>query len=109
VVYQHEARGADKVITDAIDTHVQAEQICTVRAVMRPDLRGRLSASDRERPPVTGVNGPPMGPARVAAREGSDAGFPVSRKMVIARYAGWPSCGRHGRFALAGYSSCWNP
>jgi hypothetical protein len=32
MVYQHEARGADKVITDAIDTHVQAEQICTVRA-----------------------------------------------------------------------------
>ena len=70
--------------------------------VMRPDLRGRLSASDREIPSVTGVNGPPMGPARVVAREGSDAGFPVSRKMVIARYAGWPSCGRNGRFALAG-------
>ena len=40
MVYQHEARGADKVITDAIDSHVQAEQrtrtislgICTLRA-----------------------------------------------------------------------------
>ena len=26
LIYQHEARGADKRITDAIDTHVQAEQ-----------------------------------------------------------------------------------
>jgi hypothetical protein len=26
MIYQHEDRGADKVITDAIDTHVQAEQ-----------------------------------------------------------------------------------
>jgi hypothetical protein len=30
---------------------------CAVRAVMRPDLRGGVSASDRERPLVTGVNG----------------------------------------------------
>ena len=26
MIYQHEARGADKAITDAIDTHLQAEQ-----------------------------------------------------------------------------------
>ena len=26
MIYQHEAWGADKTITDAIDTHVQAEQ-----------------------------------------------------------------------------------
>ena len=26
MIYQHEARGADKTITDAIDMHVQAEQ-----------------------------------------------------------------------------------
>jgi len=26
MIYQHEARGADQAITDAIDTHVQAEQ-----------------------------------------------------------------------------------
>ena len=26
LIYQHEARGADKRITDAIDTHVQAER-----------------------------------------------------------------------------------
>jgi hypothetical protein len=26
LIYQHEARGADKRITHAIDTHVQAEQ-----------------------------------------------------------------------------------
>src|ERR1700733_11329730 len=26
MIYQHEARGADKAITDAIDTHVQAER-----------------------------------------------------------------------------------
>ena len=26
MIYQHEARGADRAITDAIDTHVQAEQ-----------------------------------------------------------------------------------
>ena len=26
MTYQHEARGADRTITDAIDTHVQAEQ-----------------------------------------------------------------------------------
>ena len=25
MIYQHEARGADRAITDAIDTHVQAE------------------------------------------------------------------------------------
>jgi hypothetical protein len=29
--------------------------ICAVRAVERPDLRDRLSASDRERPLVTGL------------------------------------------------------
>jgi len=34
--------------------------ICAVRAAIRPDLRGRLSASDRERPLFTGVNGPLM-------------------------------------------------
>jgi hypothetical protein len=27
MIYQHEAQGADKAITDAIDTHVQAEQM----------------------------------------------------------------------------------
>ena len=32
--------------------------ICAFRAVMRPDLRGEVSASDHERPLVTGVNGP---------------------------------------------------
>ena len=26
MIYQHRARGADKRITDAIDTHVQAER-----------------------------------------------------------------------------------
>jgi hypothetical protein len=26
MIYQHEARGADKAITDAIDTHVEDEQ-----------------------------------------------------------------------------------
>jgi hypothetical protein len=26
LIYQHEARGADKIITDNIDAHVQAEQ-----------------------------------------------------------------------------------
>jgi hypothetical protein len=26
LIYQHEARGADKVITDNIDAHVEAEQ-----------------------------------------------------------------------------------
>jgi len=26
LIYQHEARGADKIITDSIDSHVQAEQ-----------------------------------------------------------------------------------
>ena len=33
---------------------------CAVRAAMQPDLRGGLSGSDRERPPVAGVNGPLM-------------------------------------------------
>ena len=37
---------------------------------MRPDLRGGVSASDREGPLVTGVNGP----ARVVAEGGCDAG-----------------------------------
>jgi len=31
--------------------------ICAIRAVVRPDLRCGVSASDRERPLVTGVNG----------------------------------------------------
>jgi hypothetical protein len=117
MIYQHEALGADKTITNAIDTHVQAEQtrqdddedgsagcasprrlmartvrdapgparsdledkpltcifnrgasdgnrtrtislgICAIRAVTWPDLQGGLSASDRERPVFTGVNG----------------------------------------------------
>jgi hypothetical protein len=26
LIYQHEARGADRAITDAIDTHVQVKQ-----------------------------------------------------------------------------------
>ena len=26
LIYQHEARGADKMITDTIDAHVEAEQ-----------------------------------------------------------------------------------
>jgi hypothetical protein len=34
--------------------------ICTIRAVARPDLRSEVSASDRERPLLTGVNGTPM-------------------------------------------------
>ena len=118
MIYQHEARGADRTITDAIDTHVQAEQArpdddddgptgvlvpagplmartvsddprlgraglevspltCgyTIERVTGiepalsawesapsgpvtwPDLRGEVSASDREGPLVTGVNG----------------------------------------------------
>ena len=27
LIYRHEARGADKAITNAIDTHVQAEKV----------------------------------------------------------------------------------
>ena len=50
---------------------------------MRPDLRGGVSASDREGPLVTGVNGP----AGVVAQGGCEAGSPVSRKMVMARHA----------------------
>jgi hypothetical protein len=34
--------------------------ICPVQAAVRPDLRSGLSASDRERPLITGVNGPLM-------------------------------------------------
>jgi len=30
--------------------------ICAIQAVMQPDLLGALSASDREGPPVAGVN-----------------------------------------------------
>ena len=37
--------------------------ICTIRAVTWPDLRVGVSVSDRERPLVTGVNGPANGPA----------------------------------------------
>ena len=33
MIYQHEARGADKAITDAIDTHVEDEK-------RRPDDQG---------------------------------------------------------------------
>ena len=38
-----------------------------------PDLRGRVSASDRERPLVTGVNGPLM--ARRSSSELQPGGF----------------------------------
>jgi len=34
--------------------------MCAVRAVMTPDLHGEVSASDRKRPLLTGVNGPLM-------------------------------------------------
>ena len=34
--------------------------ICAIRAAVRLDLRCRVSASDRDRPLVTGVNGPLM-------------------------------------------------
>jgi hypothetical protein len=121
MIYQHEARGADQLITSAIDAHVQGQQrkddegpagASLPRAngtlmarkinngsrgrreqamktgpdlglsslervtgiepalsawesvpsgpVTWPDLRGGVSASDRERPLVTGVNGPLM-------------------------------------------------
>ena len=46
--------------------------ICTVRAVVPPDLRCGMSASDRQRPLVTVVNGPLM-PRRSAARPVSTA------------------------------------
>ena len=36
MIYQHEARGADKAITNAIDTHVQAEQSATTTRTARP-------------------------------------------------------------------------
>ena len=34
---------------------------CSIRAASGPDLRGGLSMSDRERPFLTGVNGPVPG------------------------------------------------
>jgi len=41
--------------------------ICALRASMQPDLRSDVSASDRERPIVAGVNGPLMARAVVGS------------------------------------------
>ena len=56
--------------------------ICTVRAVEWSDLRDRLSASDRERPFVTGVNGSLM--ARPPGPVGSDLGCLLLPVLSIA-------------------------
>jgi hypothetical protein len=48
--------------------------ICAIQAVMQPDLLGALSASDREGPPVTEVNGTLM--ARPCAIRGEDYPLP---------------------------------
>jgi hypothetical protein len=39
MIYQHQARGADQLITNAIDTHVQAEQARRSATMRRPDRR----------------------------------------------------------------------
>jgi hypothetical protein len=36
MIYQHEARGADKAITDAIDAHVDDEKCRTLRPSSTP-------------------------------------------------------------------------
>ena len=36
LIYQHEARGADKMITDSIDAHVEAEQDRRAMTTARP-------------------------------------------------------------------------
>jgi hypothetical protein len=51
--------------------------ICAIQVVMQPDLLGALSASDREGPPVTGVNATLM--ARPFAISGVDYPPPASR------------------------------
>ena len=53
--------------------------ICAVRAVMWPDLRGGLSVSDRERPLVTGVNGPLMARQPWSASLGVLARMPMTQ------------------------------
>ena len=47
LIYQHQAQGADKAITNAIDTHVQAEQVRTRRGFS--DLRLCCGAGDGNR------------------------------------------------------------
>ena len=42
---------------DGNQTRTISLGICEIRAVVRSDLRAAVSASDRERPLVTGVNG----------------------------------------------------
>src|SRR5262245_41665156 len=46
--------------------------ICTIRASTRPDLRGGLSVSYRERPLFTEVNGPLSGGVNPACRASVD-------------------------------------
>jgi hypothetical protein len=58
-----EAARAAKSICRAGDenrTRTISLGICAIRPVRWPDLRGGVSASDRERPLVTGTNGPLM-------------------------------------------------
>jgi hypothetical protein len=54
--------------------------ICTVRASTGPDLRCEVSASDRERPPVTGPNGPLM--ARLSSVDLAQRSGLTSRSAV---------------------------
>ena len=52
-----------------------------VRAAMWPDLRGEVSASDHERPLVTGVNGP----LTVAVTGGTGAYQNVCGRLAVER------------------------
>src|SRR5208282_6305957 len=68
-----------EVPPDALNPRTVSLGICAVRAVAWPDLLSDLSASDRERPFVTEVNGPLM--ARWS-REGS-ADLPFFRRIRL--------------------------
>ena len=59
-----------------------------------PDLRGGVSASDRERPLVTGVNGPLMA-RRTAVRPALIAVPGASPSSSIADVYGWLLCSYH--------------
>jgi hypothetical protein len=54
------ANGPDGIWVTGIEPALPASESVPAKPVTWPDLRDRVSASDRERPPVTRVNNPLM-------------------------------------------------
>jgi hypothetical protein len=62
------------------------------RPVTWPDLRSRVSASDRERPPVTGVNGTLMARRIVVRPAQWPRPGPSPSSSIAAALGPWPLC-----------------